>query len=480
MASKWVVSARVLEGLRPGDTFEVPKGAVITPLALDVARERGIRLVPGGEARPVSTGLPPGSKIAIGADHAGFRLKEALRAHLESLGYPVLDLGTGGEEAVDYPDFARAVAEAVVRGECAAGVVADGAGVGAAIAANKVPGALAAPCADVATARNAREHNFANVLCLPARRIGEGEAKEILLAFLRTPKGEERHARRVEKIASIERAYAQPAEGSCDCGTHCATRCPDPLERLVAFGADRIGVHHASPPSAAEIAAAIDHTLLKPDATYAEIDRLCAEAREFGFATVCVNPTHVARCARNLQGSSVLVCTVVGFPLGASLPETKAFEARRALHEGACEIDMVMNVGALKSGDDALVRRDISAVAAACREGNAALKVILETAYLTDEEKERACRLAKEAGAHYVKTSTGFGPGGATADDVALMRRAVGSALGVKAAGGIRDLPAALEMIRSGANRIGASAGVKIVSEASGEAPAPEPARAAY
>ena len=220
---------------------------------------------------------------------------------------------------------------------------------------------------------------------------------------------------------------------------------------------------------AREIAKVIDHTLLKPDATYAEIDKLCAEAREFGFAAVCVNPVHVRRCARHLEGPPVLVCAVVGFPLGATHPDTKAHEARRCLGDGAREIDMVINIGALKSGDDALVRRDIAGVVEVCREFRAATKVILETGLLADGEKVRACVLAKEAGADFVKTSTGFAAGGATPEDVALLRRAVGPAVGVKASGGIRDLPTALRMIQSGATRIGASAGVRIAREASRE-----------
>jgi len=178
-----------------------------------------------------------------------------------------------------------------------------------------------------------------------------------------------------------------------------------------------------------EIAAAIDHTLLKPDATRAQIETLCREAREHGFASVCVNPTWVALSARALAGARSRVCTVVGFPLGATTPEVKAFEAQRAIADGAAEVDMVLNVGALKSGDDAAVQRDIAAVVAASHPWGAIVKVILETGLLTDEEKRRACALAQAAGADFVKTSTGFGPGGATTADVELMRRAVGPTL---------------------------------------------------
>lgn len=217
-----------------------------------------------------------------------------------------------------------------------------------------------------------------------------------------------------------------------------------------------------------DIAKIIDHTLLKPEATRDQIVQLCREAREYGFAAVCVNPCYVKLAAELLRGSPVKVCSVVGFPLGATLPEVKAYEARRAIEEGAAEIDMVINIGALKSGDLELVRRDIAAVVDVCHAKGALCKVIIEAALLSDEEKVLACQLAKAAGADYVKTSTGFGPGGATVHDVALMRRTVGPGMGVKAAGGIRSYEAARNMIEAGATRIGASAGVKIVREARG------------
>ena len=218
--------------------------------------------------------------------------------------------------------------------------------------------------------------------------------------------------------------------------------------------------------TAAQIAKYIDHTALKPETTSAQIDQLCAEARQHGFAAVCVNPSHVRHAAQLLKGSGVKVATVAGFPLGATLPQVKAYETEQVLLDGADEIDMVINVGALKSGDDALVRRDIQAVAQAAHRRDAVCKVIIEAALLTDEEKVRACKLAKAAGADYVKTSTGFGPGGATVQDVALMRETVGSDMGVKAAGGVRTLEQAEAMVAAGATRIGASAGVKIVQEA--------------
>ncbi|MGE0813937.1 MAG: deoxyribose-phosphate aldolase [Vicinamibacterales bacterium] len=222
------------------------------------------------------------------------------------------------------------------------------------------------------------------------------------------------------------------------------------------------------------VAGLIDHTLLKADATAADIEQLCREAAEHRFATVCVNPAWVALAARTLRGSGVGVCSVVGFPLGATTADVKAYEARRAIVDGASEIDMVINVGALKSGHLRLVEQDIEAVTAACRACGATSKVIIEAALLTDDEKITACTLAKAAGADFVKTSTGFGPGGATVADVALMRRVVGAEMGVKAAGGVRDLEQVEAMVAAGATRVGASAGVRIVREAKdGQTPRP-------
>ena len=215
----------------------------------------------------------------------------------------------------------------------------------------------------------------------------------------------------------------------------------------------------------------IDHTLLRPDATKADIERLCREARQFKFYSVCVNPTWVSLARRLLGRSGVKVCCVAGFPLGAHLPETKAVEARAAIRQGAKEIDMVINVGALKSGDDALVLRDIRSVVEACRDGSAKCKVILETSLLTNEEKGRACKLAIKARADFVKTSTGFSPGGATVEDVALMSGIVRDRkLGVKASGGIRTLADLRRMVQAGATRIGTSSGIKILQEAAGQA----------
>jgi len=221
----------------------------------------------------------------------------------------------------------------------------------------------------------------------------------------------------------------------------------------------------------------IDHTILRPDETRADIERLCQEARQYGFYSVCVNPTWVSLARQLLGGSGVKVCCVVGFPLGAQLPETKAVEARAAIRQGAKEIDMVINVGALKSGDDKLVLRDIRSVVAACRDGNARCKVILETALLTNEEKRRACELAIKARADFVKTSTGFSTGGATVEDVALMSGIVREKkMGVKASGGIRTLTDLLRMVQAGATRIGTSSGIKIVQEAAVQAGSSESA----
>jgi deoxyribose-phosphate aldolase len=256
--------------------------------------------------------------------------------------------------------------------------------------------------------------------------------------------------------------------GCAGCTGSCVVRCPDRVADVVSSGAARLSFHGDASTTPPHLAKLIDHTLLKPDATASEIDQLCDEARQYGFAAVCVNPTWVRRCADRLRGSDVVVASVAGFPLGASVPEVKAAEARRALRDGAREIDMVINIGALKSGDHALVRDDIARVSDACHEVGAKNKVIVEAALLTDEEKVVAARLAKQARADFVKTSTGFAAGGATAYDVALLREAVGPSMGVKAAGGIRTLADVEKMVAAGATRIGASAGVKIVTGATG------------
>ena len=221
-----------------------------------------------------------------------------------------------------------------------------------------------------------------------------------------------------------------------------------------------------APLTKSAIAALIDHTLLRADARHSDIVRLCQEARQFGFASVCVNSVWTPLAASELSGSKVKVCTVAGFPLGANSTEAKVGETEVALRDGASEIDMVLNIGALLDDDFSTVSYDISAVAEACHRRGAIVKAILETALLDRVHKVTACRLAKSAGADFVKTSTGFGPSGATVDDVKLMREAAGPSMGVKAAGGIRTLEDLLRMVEAGANRIGASAGVRIVEAA--------------
>ena len=256
------------------------------------------------------------------------------------------------------------------------------------------------------------------------------------------------------------------AAGECDpctaCGL-CVEKRPEEVDSIIASGADRISATSGVGDAGERMASMIDHTVLKPSASKEDIEKLCEEARRFRFASVCINPCYVPLCAQMLRMTSVKVCTVVGFPLGANRSEVKAFETERAISDGAQEVDMVINVGALKSKDHELVESDIRAVVEMCR-SIVVSKVIIEAALLTDEEKVTACTLAKAAGADFVKTSTGFGPGGATAHDVALMRGVVGEDMGVKAAGGIRDVETAEEMIAAGASRIGASASVKIVS----------------
>ena len=271
----------------------------------------------------------------------------------------------------------------------------------------------------------------------------------------------------VEELAASQ---AAPAPSSCACHSVMFECCPDRLAGVLEAGATRLGLH-ASGGVAGSVASMIDHTLLKPDASRKDIEQLCREAADYHFATVCVNPTWVATCAQLLRGTGVLVTSVVGFPLGATTPDVKHFETRRAIFDGAREIDMVINIGALKSGDLRLVERDIEAVASPCREAGAVSKVIIEAALLTDEEKITACTLARAAGADFVKTSTGFASGGATAGDVALMRRVVGDQMGVKAAGGVRDLEGLKAMVAAGATRVGASAGVRIVQESRGQQP---------
>lgn len=284
-------------------------------------------------------------------------------------------------------------------------------------------------------------------------RFVETVTQKVLQALVTTqggPPGRDRPGHEFDKVCA-------------ECVGNCVANCTAKVRGMVAAGAGRVSYGGNGADVPAELAKYIDHTLLKPAATAEQIDRLCDEAKQYRFAAVCVNPVWVKRAAGHLRGSGVKVASVVGFPLGASTPEIKAMEARRALREGAQEIDMVINIGALKSGDHELVRRDIQGVSEACREAGALNKVILETVLLSDEEKVIASRLSQLAKAHYVKTSTGFGGGGATVFDVALMRETVGPAMGVKASGGVSNAQEAEEMIAAGATRIGASAGVKMV-----------------
>lgn len=253
--------------------------------------------------------------------------------------------------------------------------------------------------------------------------------------------------------------------GGQSCDGQCVQTNPDGARQVVGAGADRLTTRLGVKNISADMAGMIDHTLLKPQGTEDQIRQLCAEARQFSFATVCVNPTWVPLCADLLRGSPVKVCTVIGFPLGATFPEVKAFEAQRCAQLGATELDMVINIGALKSQQFGIVEDDIAAVVNAAHALGASVKVIIEAAYLTDEEKVEACALSKAAGADYVKTSTGFGPSGATVEDVALMRRVVGPEMGVKAAGGVKTAEDLKAMIAAGATRIGASASVKILNE---------------
>jgi deoxyribose-phosphate aldolase len=434
---RWVTSEDVP---RSGE-LRVPAGTIFTPSARELAEARAIRIIElrDGQAAPA---VSPEKIVALGADHGGFRLKETLKPLLAGLGLEVRDIGVYDEKPADYPDIAQKVAELVARGEARRGVIIDGAGIGSSIAANKVSGIRAALCYDRASARNSREHNDSNVLTLGARLLTAGQAEDVLRTWLETPFAGGRHTARVEKITRIEEQYGK--------------------QRAPAAVA-------AEPPKAraeGPIASLIDHTMLRPEATRADIVKLCGEARQYGFATVCINPYWVPLAASELAGTAVKVCTVAGFPLGATSTEAKVAEAAAALRAGAREIDMVINVGALRSGDLDTVKMDIQAVARVCHDAGAIVKVILETALLDDAQKTSACGLAQAAGADFVKTSTGFGPAGATVQDIVLMRHAVGPRMGVKAAGGIRTLDDFRAMVAAGASRVGASASVKIVEAA--------------
>ena len=279
------------------------------------------------------------------------------------------------------------------------------------------------------------------------------------------------YERLVEQITDVIVARLSgeaEADGACGCSNACFGRCPERMQRVVDAGASRIGLVLGEAATARDWAGFVDHTLLKPEASEADIRRLCEEAAQYRFASVCVNPSWVKVSACVLKGSGVPVCTVVGFPLGATLADVKAYETRRAIFDGAGEIDMVINIGALKSGDDCAVEYDIRAVVEAAHSEGVLVKTIIETALLNDDEKVRACLAAKRAGADFVKTSTGFAKSGATVADVALMRRTVGQEMGVKAAGGVKGITDARAMLEAGATRIGASVGVKIAQEAAG------------
>ncbi|NOR35965.1 MAG: deoxyribose-phosphate aldolase [Woeseiaceae bacterium] len=425
-------------------------------------------------------------RIALGADHGGFDLKTELVAHLREAGHQLEDVGTSSNEAVDYPVFARAVADAVSRGSADVGIMIDGAGIGSCMVANKVPDVRAALAYDLSSARNSREHNNANVLTLGAALIGVGLAKQIVDVWLATECTEARHLNRVAMFAEeaadlqlsdqdidkvVDRLHQilGPMTNSEPTGA-CVGDDPEAAREFVRLGATGLtSVAPAERPGSipGDLARYIDHTLLKPGSTEEQVRKLCAEALEYNFRSVCINPTWVPLAAGLLRGSEVLTCTVVGFPLGANEPAIKAMEARRAIRNGAREIDMVINIGALKSGNDDLVFRDIQAVVEDCVDGNAVCKVILETALLSDDEKRRASELARRAGAHFVKTSTGFSTGGATVSDVALMAEVVrGAGMEVKASGGISSYSDAKAMIEAGATRLGASASIGIVREA--------------
>ena len=437
---------------------------------------------------------PRPKKIALGADHGGFDLKAGLATHLRQAGYQVEDVGTSSREAVDYPVFARAVAEAVSKGNADVGIMIDGAGIGSCMVANKVPNVRAALAYDLSSARNSREHNNANVLTLGAGLIGAGLAEQIVDVWLATDCTEPRHLNRVAMFAESGDRHIPEEDAPLQLSDQDIDRVVTRLHQILGpmSGAERAGPCVGDSPEAArqfvrlgatgltsvapverpgdipgDLARYIDHTLLKPDSTEEQVRTLCAEAREYNFRSVCINPTWVSLAANLLRGSDVLTCTVVGFPLGANEPAIKAMEARRAIRSGAREIDMVINIGALKSGNDALVLSDIRAVVESCRDGNAVCKVILETALLTDAEKRRASELARTARANFVKTSTGFSTGGATVSDVALMAEVVsGAGMEVKASGGIKSFTDAKAMIAAGATRLGASASIGIVQEA--------------
>lgn len=268
----------------------------------------------------------------------------------------------------------------------------------------------------------------------------------------------------------MDRGSGGDDEICSDCDLNCAEKCARKTRAVVDAGADRISCGPSVVELEAGFAGLIDHTLLKPEASRDDIRKLCGEAARFGFASVCINPWNVPLAAELLRGTKVKVCTVIGFPLGATLPQLKAHEGEEVIKLGAQEVDMVINIGALKSGQDDVVESDIRGVVEVAHRNGAICKVIFETSLLTVEEKVRAALASKRAGADFVKTSTGFSTGGATAEDVALMRAVVGTNIGVKASGGVRSFEDLKKMVCAGATRIGASASVKIMEQAAGSA----------
>ncbi len=482
MAAAIVSESRGARGYPP--PFPVPRGRENAPslsptlpvnrltpaprfaLAARAPRVETVRIMSTGKCR-----------IVVGADHGGFELKEQIASWLKSQGHSITDVGTHAKApSVDYPVFAAKVARTVAAGRADVGIMVDGAGIGSAMTANKIPGVRAAACYNEALARNSRQHNGANLLTLGSGQTPFEQAKGIVETFLATDCTEERHLRRVQMIKDLESSRAASPvmaaikEMKLELSSQDIARIADRVKQIVGNGggvANPAAVAAATGNlSASQLARMIDHTLLKPEATAADVKKLCEEAIQYNFWSCCVNSAMVPVAAQALRGSSVKVCAVVGFPLGAMPASMMAMEARRAMRDGAREIDMVINVGKAKSGDWDGVTRDIRTVCESVKDGRGLLKVILETCLLTPDEIVKACLASMKARADYVKTSTGFNKGGAKAEDVALMSRTVAPKLGVKASGGVRTYADAMLMIRNGATRIGASSSVKMMQEA--------------
>ena len=426
----------------PADTSRRWRGDTLRDLRVSVVAVGGDGHRPDGLAAAVRD---PGARPGHGIIQAWLS-RGSLAAWLRGRGLTVDRRGNRYVRTRStIPDIAAAVARLVTQGEAHAGIVIDGAGLGSAIGGQQGQGRPRRPWPPRRRWRaTPAQHNGANVLALGASLLSETEALAIVQTFLETPMTEPRYIRRLAKVRMLRRAartghpmtatdlqrliqivteevIAASGLGAplsrCTCHSLNAECCPDRLRGVLDAGANRIGVH-ATGGASRDVAGVIDHTLLRPDATRQDIEQLCHEAIEFHFATVCVNPTWVALAAPLLRPHGVGVCAVIGFPLGATTPDVKQFEARRAIFDGATEIDMVINVGALKSGDLRTVERDIAAVADACQPCGVTSKVIIEAALLTDDEKISACALSKAAGADFVKTSTGFAKGGATVADV--------------------------------------------------------------